>query len=157
MKQIPHNYESVGLTPTSLTNGNAVPFSHQTITYKGLSNVRVNNSTFENTAVSSAMLTRHQNWGTVTSYWGTVYDGVIDVNLWKIARLGCMIDSLHVDEFGHLWWAMYVLRWLKDYNGVDNNILDIITWDNSDSWLIDPDDFYTTVSAGGPTKAVRCR
>ena len=102
-----------GLSPTSLQNQQTIPFNHTAITLKGLSGVRINNSTYNTTAVSSTALTRLQNWATATTNLRNVFDGYTTVNLWKMARLGCMIDTNHVDRIGHIYWAWEVIRYLS--------------------------------------------
>jgi hypothetical protein len=146
IEEAPHDIDSLGLSPTSLPNKQCIPWSHGLISYLGRTNCRVNNSTYENTA--SSKLSNHQTWGTATATIRTLFDAYFTVNVWKIARCGCRIDFAHMDSFGHMLWAHTVLRWFKDNNNVDNQILNIGLWtDAGDKYLIDPDSFFNLVVA----------
>lgn len=102
-----------GLSPVSIQNQQTIPFNHTPITLKGLSGVRINNSTYNTTPISGASLTRLQNWASATTTLRTIFDGHVTVNLWKMSRLGCMIDTNHVDKVGHIYWAWEVIRYLS--------------------------------------------
>lgn len=111
-EECPHDIATVGATPSSMTNVSCVPASHQTITLKGLSNVRVNNSTYLGTSVSASTLAAHQVWGGMTSQLRSLFDGYFSVNIWKMARLGMMSDTLHVDNIGQGYWTWVFVSYL---------------------------------------------
>lgn len=142
-EEAPHNL-SLGTTPTSLTNQDALPFSHSLIALNGLTNVRINNSTYLSTAVASGTLTRHQTWGSSTTSIRAIFDGYFTANLWKMARLGCMADSLHVDALGHCLWAWQAITYLAS-SGL--SILGIpmskINFSNLNGAVINIDALYT--------------
>ena len=147
LEEWPHGVGS--FVPTSLTNNQCLPWSHKLITYQGKSNCRVNNSTYLNTNIDSTELTKYQIFGTASENIRTMYDAYLTVDLWRITKMGSCTDHIgHVDTFGHMMIAHYVLRWFKDHNGVDNKVLDVGLWDDpDDSHLIDPDDLYAEVVA----------
>lgn len=104
-EECPHDVATAGVTPSALTNVSCVPASHQPISLKGLSNVRMNNGAYLGTPVSASALTAHQVWGGMTTQLRTLFDGYFSVNIWKMARLGMMSDTLHIDNIGQGYWA----------------------------------------------------
>lgn len=104
---------AAGIVPTALNNKDAVPVSHTTITLNGLSNARVNNSTYLNTVLSAPKLAAHQLWGNATTAIRAMADGWFSANIWKMARLGCMLDFYHVDQMGHTYWAWQAITYLS--------------------------------------------
>jgi len=153
--QAPHNITECGLLPTSLSNGNTVPSSHQVISYLGRNAVRVNNVTYLNQSISATKLAQHRTWGTVVNALTGVYPHTITVNLWKLARLGCHIDSYHLDSFGQMWFMFTILNWLKDNIGTD--VLKSSLFNSSDRYLVNLDEYYSQVTLnpvmGQPTAA----
>jgi len=146
MLETPHNYASVGLIPSALTNINAVPASHATITYQGQAGCRVNNSTWEGTSVGATNLAKHKVWGEMATALSAHYGDYFHVNMWKIARMGCHVDLLHVDFEGHYWMALYVMDWFRNNNDIDNNILDL----TNDWWSLD---LFYPIAAGSTREA----
>jgi len=155
--QAPHNIEICGLIPSALSNKDAVPSSHQVITYLGRSGIRVNNDFYFNQSIPAAKLTQHKNWGSVVTALRQVYQHTLTVNLWKLARLGCHIDGYHLDSFGQMWFAFTILKWLKD--NINSDILQTSIYSSSDRYLVDLDDFYANITLysmmGQPTAAHR--
>lgn len=146
MIEAPHNYETLGNDPATLTNVDAVPASHATITYQGQAGCRVNNSTFTGTSVGATNLAKHQMWGAVMDALDTHYDDFFYVNMWKIARMGCYVDLLHPDYEGHYWMALYVMDWFRNNNGFDDLTLDL----TNNWWSLDV--FYP-IAAGATREA----
>ena len=104
-EECPHDVATLGFSPSSMTNVGCVPSSHRTITLKGLSNVRMNSGAYLGTTVSASTLAAHQVWGGMTTQLRALFDGYFSVNIWKMARLGMMSDTLHVDNIGQGYWA----------------------------------------------------
>ena len=146
MKEAPHNYETLGLTPGAITNADAVPASHQTITYRGQIGCRVNNSTWTGTSIGATNIAKHGVWGNVMTSLASFYDDSFYCNMWKIARMGCNVDLLHVDYEGHYWMALYVINWFDTNNGFDNNILNL----TSGWWSLD---LFYPIAAGSTREA----
>lgn len=150
MNEAPHNITGYGLIPQSyVTNANSVPFSHQLITYGGRTSVRANTTSYLATQISASALAKHVVWGNVATALNAIYDGNFIVDLWRLARLGCYVDSLHINSFGHMWIALAALNWLKDYNGVDATILKVRNLVQADNFF-NLDAYYTGISNGNP-------
>lgn len=146
VRQDPHDTESKGLTPASLDNEDTIPHSHADLSYLG-EDCRVNNNSYMTQAISGTQLDLHQMWGNVIDDISTYYDDVVTVSMWKLARLGCIIDAYHVDFWGHQLWAFSVLKWLKTNNGYDDAVLDIGLWETANASLVDVDEIWSTASA----------
>jgi len=123
INEMPHDFESKGMVPTSLTNADVTPASHNYITHHGLTFCRVNTSGFYSTSITPTQLGKHQSLGRIYNSLNSVYDSYTIVNLWKIARMGCNIDLIHPGPFGHMWVAFTILKWIADNNTVDNKVL----------------------------------
>lgn len=115
-EECPHNILGVGVVPDSLTNINCVPASQATINLKGLSGVRVNSPSFLSSNVSSQTLERHRTWGLSTLEIRDLFDSYFSVNVWKMTRLGCLSDSLHLDEMGQSFWCWQFIKHLAKSN-----------------------------------------
>lgn len=104
---------TLGLSPVSLTNKDCVPVSHTTITLNGKTGVRINNTAYLNTELSSAKLAAHQLWGNASTAIRAMSDGWFSANIWKMARMGGMLDFYHVDQISHTYWAWQAVAYLS--------------------------------------------
>lgn len=103
---------SKGIIPTTLTNTDTVASSHEVLSLNGITNVRINNSSYLSLNIPTAKLNGHKTWGDATQYIRGICDGYITANIWKLNRLGCLVDALHVSELGHTYWAWQVINYL---------------------------------------------
>lgn len=148
-EESPHDITASGLSPTGLINNNCIPASHQTITLKGLTNVRVNNSTYLNTNISSTALSKHQIWGSATATIRTLFDGFFSVNIWKMSRMGCMSDNLHIDQLGQTLWSWQFITYLAGSTNLSSAKINFASLDIStlNASNINIDLFFNEVSA----------
>lgn len=110
-EEAPHDL-TLGLVPAALTNENVVPFSHRALTYKGFSNLRINNAAYLQTALAPAKLTQHKTWGGASTAIRAMGDGFFSANIWKMSRMGCLSDLVHTTELGHTYWAWQAITYL---------------------------------------------
>lgn len=102
-----------GVVPTSLQNQDTIQRAHSLLTMNGLNNVRINNTAYLTQAIPGGQLARLQAWGNATTSIRAMMDGWFSVNMWKIARLGCTIDTVHMDELGHSLWAWQAITFMS--------------------------------------------
>jgi lysophospholipase L1-like esterase len=145
VREDPYDTETHGLSPAALDNEDVVPYSHEPVTMNG-EDCYANTSDFLTQSISGGNLALHQMWGAVIDDIDGYYDDVVTASMWKFARLGCIIDDYHLDFWGHQLWAFSVLKWLKDNNGVDDNVLDLDLYNTANSAYIDVDDLWTAAS-----------
>lgn len=147
-EELPHDIGQ-GLIPSSLNNRHTLPFSHALIVMNGLVGVRVNNNTYLDTPISGAMNARHIEWGTASTGVRTLFDGFFTVDLWKMARMGCMADSHHVDELGHTLWAWSAIKRLAVGDIIFDEIdVGKLKFSNLSSSIVDIDLLYTEFTNG---------
>lgn len=151
----PHDITK-GVPASALLNEDCIPKSHKLITLQSLYPVRSNDASFLTEPIDSATLEKHAINSALYNAMASYYtDGCFAINLWKIARLGCMVDILHVDSFGAMWMALSVLEWFKDNNGYDNDVMNVDLWTKTGSSdLLVLDDYYASAIAG-ETLAIR--